>query len=192
MSVAIAADFLFPLLSGVESMILSKVENNEKSKAKGTAIMDESVNEALSFNEEVEKGQNGKRRTVINASLAVVLAGSYFVMSQWEDDIPLWAFLGFMMFGLGAAMWVGSHQGDVRPSYRQDPFNQPEPDKKYYFGIFLMFAPTFFQTFLEGHMVIAAIVFTLWGVGVFWALNSGAMDMSTRGHEDGKQASGDE
>ena len=38
-------------------MILSKVENNEKSKAKGTAIMDESVHEALSFNEEVEKEQ---------------------------------------------------------------------------------------------------------------------------------------
>ena len=173
-------------------MILSKVENNERSKAKGMAIMDESVHEALSFNEDVEKGQNGRRKTVINALLAVVFAGSYFVMSQWEDDISLWVFLGFVVFGLGAIMWVGAHQSDVRPSYRQDPFNQPEPDKKYYFGIFLMFAPPFFQTFLEGHMVIAAIVFTLWGVGVFWALNSGAMDMSTRGHRDDKQASGDE
>ena len=170
-------------------MILSKVENNEKSKVKGTARMDESVHEALSFNEEVEKEQSGKRRTVINASLAVVLAGSYFVMSQWEDDIPLWAFLGFMMFGLGAAMWVGSHQGDVRPSYRKDPFNQPEPDKKYYFGIFLMFAPTFFQTFLEGHMGIAAVVVTLWGLAVFWVLNSGAMDLSARNTESNKRAS---
>ena len=154
--------------------------------------MDESVHEALSFNEDVEKGQNGRRKTVINALLAVVFAGSYFVMSQWEDNIPLWMFLGFVVFGLGAIMWVGAHQSDVRPSYRQDPFNQPEPDKKYYFGFFLMFAPTFFQAFLEGHMVIAAIVFTLWGLGVFWALNSGAMDMSTRGQRDDKQASGDE
>ena len=154
--------------------------------------MDESVHEALSFNEDVERGKNGRRKTVINALLAVVFAGSYFVMSQWEDDISLWVFLGFVVFGLGAIMWVGAHQSDVRPSYRQDPFNQPEPDKKYYFGFFLMFAPTFFQTFLEGHMVIAAIVFTLWGVGVFWALNSGAMDMSTRGQRDDKQASGDE
>lgn len=154
--------------------------------------MDESVHEALSFNEDVEKGQNGRRKTVINALLAVVFAGSYFVMSQWEDDISLWVFLGFVVFALGAIMWVGAHQSDVRPSYRQDPFNQPEPDKKYYFGFFLMFAPTFFQIFLEGHMVIAAIVFTLWGLGMFWALNSGAMDMSTRGHRDDKQASGDE
>lgn len=173
-------------------MILSKVENNEKSRSKGTAIMDESVNEALSFNAEVEKGQNGKRRTVINASLAVVLAGSYFVMSQWEDDIPLWAFLGFMMFGLGAAMWVGSHQGDVRPSYRQDPFSQPQPDKKYYATFPILFAPVFFQRLLEGHMVIAAIVFTMWGIAVFWVLNSGAMDLSTRSHEGDKQASDNE
>lgn len=173
-------------------MILSKVENNERSKVKGTAIMDESVHEALSFNEEVEKGQNSRRRTVINALLAVAFAGSYFVMSQWEDDIPLWAFLGFMMFGLGAAMWVGSHQGDVRPSYRQDPFSQPQPDKKYYATFPILFAPVFFQRYLEGHMVIAAVVFTLWGFAVFWVLNSGAMDLSTRDQESNKRASDDE
>ena len=154
--------------------------------------MDESVHEALSFNEEVEKGQSGRRRTVINALLAVAFAGSYFVMSQWEDDIPLWAFLGFMMFGLGAAMWVGSHQGDVRPSYRQDPFSQPQPDKKYYATFPILFAPVFFQRLLEGHMVIAAVASTLWGLAVFWVFNSGAMDLSTRDHESNKRASGDE
>ena len=173
-------------------MIFSKVENNERSKVKGTAIMDESVHEALSFNEEVEKGQNSRRRTVINALLAVAFAGSYFVMSQWEDDLSLWAFLGFMVVSLGALMWVGSHQGDVRPSYRQDPFNQPEPDKKYYFTFPVMFAPVFFQRYLEGHMVIAAVVFTLWGFAVFWVLNSGAMDLSTRDQESNKRASDDE
>ena len=89
-------------------------------------------------------------------------------------------------------MWVGAHQSDVRPSYRQDPFNQPEPDKKYYFGIILIFIPTFFQIFLEGHLVTAAVVFTLWGIAVFWALNTGAMDLSTRDSASGKRASGDE
>ena len=173
-------------------MILSKVENNEKSKVEGTAIMDESVHEALSFNEDVERGQNGRRKTVINALLAVVFAGSYFVMSQWEDDISLWVFLGFVVFGLGAIMWVGAHQSDVRPSYRQDPFNQPEPDKKYYFTFPVMFAPVFFQPYLEGHIVIAAVAFTLWGLGVFWVLNSGAMDLSTRDHESNKRANDDE
>ena len=106
--------------------------------------------------------------------------------------MPWWVFLGFVVFGLGAIMWVGAHQSDVRPSYRQDPFNQPEPDKKYYFGIILIFIPTFFQTFLEGHMVIAAVASTLWGLAVFWVFNSGAMDLSTRDHESNKRASGDE
>ena len=173
-------------------MILSKVENNGESRTKGTETMDDSVHEALAFNEEVEQDQSAGRKTVLNALLAVVFAGSYFVMSQWEDDISLWVFLGFVVFGLGAIMWVGAHQSDVRPSYRQDPFNQPEPDKKYYFTFPVMFAPVFFQPYLEGHMVIAAIVFTVWGFGVFWVLNSGAMDLSTRDQESNKRASDDE
>ncbi|WKE60644.1 hypothetical protein KAH61_00180 [Corynebacterium tuberculostearicum] len=173
-------------------MILSKVENNEKSKAKGTAIMDESVHEALTFNEEVEKDQSDKRKTALNALFAAALAVLWFILSQWGNGMPWWVFLGFVVFGLGAIMWVGAHQSDVRPSYRQDPFNQPEPDKKYYFGIILIFIPTFFQTFLEGHMVITAVAFTLWGLGVFWVLNSGAMDLSTRDHESNKRASDDE
>ncbi|MDK8676503.1 hypothetical protein QP884_02225 [Corynebacterium tuberculostearicum] len=168
------------------------MENNEKSKAKGTAIMDESVNEALSFNEEVEKEQSGKRKTVLNALFAAALAGSFFVMNQWEEDISLWAFLGFMVVWLGVIMWVGAHQSDVRPSYRQDPFSQPQPDKKYYATFPILFAPVFFQRLLEGHMVIAAIVFTMWGIAVFWVLNSGAMDLSTRSHEGDKQASDNE
>ena len=173
-------------------MILSKVENNEKSKAKGTATMDESVHEALAFNEEVEKEQSDRRRTALNALFAAALAVFWFVLIQWGNGMPWWLSLGLVVVCVGLALWVGAQKRDVRAGYRQNPFEQPQPDKKYYFGFFLMFAPTFFQAFLEGHMVIAAIVFTLWGVGVFWALNSGAMDMSTRGHEDGKQASGDE
>lgn len=154
--------------------------------------MDDSVHEALAFNEEVEQDQSAGRKTVLNALLAAVLAGSFFVMNQWEEDISLWAFLGFMVVWLGGIMWVGAHQSDVRPSYRQNPFSQPQPDKKYYATFPVLFAPVFFQRFLEGHMVIAAIVFTLWGFGVFWVLNSGAMDMSTRDQGNDKQASGDE
>ena len=50
-------------------MILSKVENNERSRTKGTVIVDESVHEALTFNEEVEKDQSDKRKTALNLSL---------------------------------------------------------------------------------------------------------------------------
>ena len=80
----------------------------------------------------------------------------------------------------------------MRPSYRQDPFSQPQPDKKYYATFPILFAPVFFQRYLEGHMVIAAVVFTLWGFAVFWVLNSGAMDLSTRDQESNKRASDDE
>ena len=154
--------------------------------------MDDSVHEALAFNEEVEQDQSAGRKTVLNALLAAVLAGSFFVMNQWEEDISLWAFLGFLVVWLGMIMWVGAYQSDVRPSYRQDPSSQPQPDKKYYATFPVLFAPVFFQRLLEGHMVIAAIVFTVWGFGVFWVLNSGAMDMSTRDDGNDKQASDDE
>ena len=173
-------------------MILSKVENNGEPSTKGTATMDDSVHEALAFNEEMEQDQGAKRKTGLNALFAAALAGLWFVLSQFGKGMPLWLSLGVIIACLGVGLWVGAKKRDVRAGYRQNPFDQPQPDKKYYFGFFLIFAPTFFQTFLEGHMVIAAIVFTLWGLGVFWALNSGAMDMSTRDHGDDKQASGDE
>ena len=173
-------------------MILSKVENNEKSKAKGTAIMDESVHEALSFNEEVEKEQSDGRKTALNALFAAALAVLCFIFSQWGNGIPWWLSLGLVVVCVGVALWVGAQKRNVRAGYRQDPFAQPQPDKKYYFGIILMFGPIFFQTFLEGHLVTAAVVFTLCGIAVFWVLNSGAMDMSTRDSASGKRASGDE
>lgn len=173
-------------------MILSKVENNEESKAKGTAIMDESVNEALSFNEEVEKEQSDGRKTALNALFAAALAVLWFILSQWGNGIPWWLSLGLVVVCGGVALWVGAQKRNVRAGYRQDPFAQPQPDKKYYFGIILIFCPTFFQIFLEGHLVTAAVVFTLWGIAVFWALNTGAMDLSTRDSASGKRASGDE
>ncbi|QQB00251.1 hypothetical protein I6H50_03805 [Corynebacterium tuberculostearicum] len=173
-------------------MILSKVENNEKSKVEGTAIMDESVQEALSFNEEVEKEQSDRRRTALNALFAAALAVLWFILIQWGNGMPWWLSLGLVVVCVGVALWVGAQKRDVRAGYRQDPFAQPQPDKKYYFGIILIFVPTFFQTFFEGHMVIAAVASTLWGFAVFWVLNSGAMDLSTRDHGDDKRASGNE
>ncbi|MDU4571032.1 hypothetical protein [Corynebacterium sp.] len=154
--------------------------------------MDDGVHEALAFNEKMEQDQSARRKTVLNAVYAASLAALCFGLSQLGDAMPLWVPLGIVIISAGVCLWVGAKKRDVRAGYRQNPFNQAQPDKKYYFGVFLIFAPAIFLTFLEGHMVIAAIVFTLWGLGVFWALNSGAMDMSTRGHEDGKQASGDE
>lgn len=173
-------------------MILSKVENNEKSKAKGTATMDESVHEALAFNEEVEKEQSDRRRTALNALFAAALAVLWFVLIQWGHGMSWWLSLGLVVVCVGVALWVGAQKRDVRAGYRQNPFDQPQPDKKYYFGIILIFIPTFFQTFLEGHMVTAAVASTLWGLAVFWVFNSGAMDLSTRDHESNKRASDDE
>ena len=173
-------------------MILSKVENKGESKTKGMATMDDSVHEALAFNEEMEQDQSAGRKTALNALFATALAVLWFSLTQWGKGAPAWVFLCIVIISAGVGLWVGFKKRDVRAGYRQNPFDQPQPDWKYYLGFFLMFAPTFFQTFLEGHMVIAAIVFTLWGLGVFWALNSGAMDMSTRGQRDDKQASGDE
>ena len=173
-------------------MILSKVENNEKSKAKGTAIMDESVHEALSFNEDVEKEQSGKRKTALNALFAAALAGLWFILSQWGKGMPWWLSLGLVVVCAGVALWVSAQKRNVRAGYRQDPFAQPQPDKKYYFGIILIFCATFFQIFLEGHLATAAVVFTLWGIAVFWVFNSGAMDMSTRDNASGQQATGNE
>ena len=154
--------------------------------------MDESVHEALAFNEVVKKEQSDRRKTVLNALFAAALAGLSFILSQWGNGMAWWLSLGLAVVCVGVALWVGAQKRDVRASYRQDPFAQPQPDVKYYFGIILIFVPTFFQTFLEGHMVIAAVAFTLWGIAVFWVLNSGAMDLSTRDSASGKQASGDE
>ena len=154
--------------------------------------MDESVHEALSFNEEVEKEQSGKRKTALNALFAAALAGFWFILSQWGTGMPWWLSLGLVVVCAGVALWVSAQKRNVRAGYRQDPFAQPQPDKKYYFGIILIFCATFFQIFLEGHLATAAVVFTLWGIAVFWVLNSGAMDLSTRSHEGDKQASDNE
>ena len=139
-------------------MILSKVENNEKSKAKGTATMDESVHEALAFNEEVEKEQSDRRRTALNALFAAALAVLWFVLIQWGNGMPWWLSLGLVVVCGGVALWVSAQKRNVRAGYRQDPFAQPQPDKKYYFGIILICCPIFFQTFFEGHLVTAAVV----------------------------------
>ena len=154
--------------------------------------MDDSVHEALAFNREIQRKPRGWRKTALNALAAVVLAGGYFIISQWGKDISPWVFVGFFVAWMAVLFWIGTHQSDVRPSYRQDPFNQPKPDKMFYTSSIAFFAPVFFPNFLEGHLVIAAIVFTLWGCAVFWVLNSGAMDLSTRDQGNDKQASGDE
>ena len=154
--------------------------------------MDESVHEALSFNEEVEKEQSDGRKTALNALFAAALAVTWFILSQWGKGIPWWLSLGLVVVCGGVALWVSAQKRNVRAGYRQDPFAQPQPDKKYYFGNILIFCPPFFQTFLEGRLVTAAVVFTLWGIAVFWVFNSGAMDLSTRDNASGKQASGDE
>lgn len=154
--------------------------------------MDESVHEALSFNEEAEKEQSDGRKTALNALSAAALAGLSFILSQWGNGMAWWLSLGLAVVCVGVALWVGAQKRDVRASYRQDPFAQPQPDKKYYFGFILIFCPTFFQIFLEGHLATAAVVFTLCGIAVFWVLNSGAMDLSTRDSASGKQASGHE
>ena len=154
--------------------------------------MDDGVHEALAFNEKMEQDQSARRKTVLNAVYAASLAALCFGLSQLGDAMPLWVPLGIVIISAGVCLWVGAKKRDVRAGYRQNPFNQAQPDKKYYFGIILIFIPTFFQTFLEGHMVIAAVASTLWGLAVFWVFNSGAMDLSTRDHESNKRASGDE
>ena len=154
--------------------------------------MDESVHEALAFNEVVKKEQSDKRKIVLNALFAAALAGIWFILSQWGKGMPWWMTLGLVVVCAAVALWVGAQKRNVRAGYRQDPFAQPQPDKKYYFGIILIFCPTFFQIFLEGHLATAAVVFTLWGIAVFWVFNSGAMDLSTRDSASGQQATGNE
>ena len=173
-------------------MILSKVENKGESKTKGMASMDDSVHEALAFNEGVNRRSKRTTKTVLHALLVTVIAGAYFVMTQWSEVIPAWVFLACMVAMLGLLMWVGMYQGNVRPSYRQDPFKAPELDKKFFGGQLLGLSPIFFRPFLEGHMVAAAVVFILWGIAAFWLLEAGVMDPATHPSEERTRASGDE
>jgi len=154
--------------------------------------MDEYVREALDFNEEVGRKSKSTAKTVLHALFAVVIAGAYFVMSLWAGVIPTWVFLVFMIAMLGLLFWVGIYQGNVRPSYRQDPFKEPESDKKFYGGLFVCLSPIFFRPFLEGHMVAAAIAFAVWGVFTFWLLESGAMDPASRLSGERAQTSNNE
>lgn len=154
--------------------------------------MDESVNEALSFNEEVENGSTKQSKTLLNACFSVCGAGAYVAMSQWGADDSIWILIAAILIIVGAVGWMVASRRDVRPSYRQDPLAQPQADKKYYAGFFVLFCPIFLVTFLEGHLIAAVVVFTLWGIAAFWALQSGAMDLSTRDSASGKRASGDE
>ena len=173
-------------------MILSKVENNETSKVRGTRNMDESVHEALSFNEEVEKGSTKQSKTLLNACFSVCVAGGYVALSQWSADFSIWILIAAILIIVGAVGWMVASRRDVRPSYRQDPLEQPQADKEYYAGFFVLLCPIFLITFLEGHLIAAVVVFTFWGIAAFWALQSGAMDLSTRNHESNKRASDDE
>lgn len=72
--------------------------------------MDEYVREALDFNEEVGRKSKSTAKTVLHALFAVVIAGAYFVMSQWAGVIPTWVFIAFMIAMLGLLFWVGIYQ----------------------------------------------------------------------------------
>lgn len=131
-------------------MILSKVENKGESKTKGMASMDDSVHEALAFNEEMEQDQSAGRKTALNALFAAALAGLWFGLSQFGEGMPLWLSLGVIIACVGVGLWVGAKKRDVRAGYRQNPFDQPQPDWKYYLGFFLMFALRFSRPFSKG------------------------------------------
>ena len=154
--------------------------------------MDESVHEALFFNEEVENGSTNQSKTFLNACFSVCGAGGYVALSQWGAGASIWILIAAIVIIVGAVGWMVASRRDVRPSYRQDPLEQPQADKKYYVGFFVLFCPIFLITFLEGHLIAAVVVFTFWGIAAFWALQSGAMDLSTRNNASSKKASGDE
>lgn len=52
--------------------------------------MEDSVHEALAFNEEMEQDQGAGRKTALNALFAAALAGLWFGLSQFGEGMPLW------------------------------------------------------------------------------------------------------
>ena len=90
--------------------------------------MEDSVHEALAFNEEMEQDQGAGRKTALNALFAAALAGLWFGLSQFGEGMPLWLSLGVIIACVGVGLWVGAKKRDVRAGYRQNPFDQPQPD----------------------------------------------------------------
>lgn len=70
--------------------------------------MEDSVHEALAFNEELEQDQSAGRKTTLNALFAAALAGLWFGLSQFGEGMPLWLSLGVIIACVGVGLWVGA------------------------------------------------------------------------------------
>lgn len=145
------------------------MENKDKQQA----------NEALSFNETLAK----KRPSLVPPWVAFGLALLYlagFALFAFESR-PWWALLIVAALALVAAAFLPRRYPRVRPSYRQDPFATPSADKRYWLGLFCLYWPMF--------AIIVAHDLPAWAflpvgflafASVWWALGSGALDLSSR------------
>lgn len=145
------------------------MENNEKKQA----------TEALSFNESLAK----KNTALLPPWIAFCLALTYlaaFLLMAFESR-PWWALLIVAAVILVAAFLLPRRYPRVRQSYRQDPFAAPSADKRYCLGLFCIYWPM--PAFIFAHNLPAWVVLPLGFLAfasVWWALGSGALNLSSR------------
>ena len=154
----------------MESVIVSYMENKQTS---------DDVLEALNFEAQINE-RASRKQTFLYFLIAIFGASSIVAMNLLPKGAPSTAFLVVFWVVICAIAIVVERKKKTRPALRQDPFNQPKADKRYWLGMFIMLSPILFNPFIKGNVVAVVVVAAAWACGAFWALQSGALDLQKR------------
>nr|GKH16901.1 hypothetical protein CE91St29_12140 [Corynebacterium striatum] len=137
------------------------------------------VLEALNFEAQVNKQANHKR-TLLNALCAILLSCGIVGFSFFPRGIWAAVFFAVYLILVIAVVVIVQRGKKTRPALRQDPFSQPKADKRYWIGMCILVCPNIFHPFLRDNAVAVVIFAIAWGCGIFWALQSDALDLQKR------------
>ena len=142
------------------------------------------VLEALNFEAQINE-RASRKQTFLYFLIAIFGAGSIVAMNLLPKGAPSTAFLVVFLVVICAIAIVVERKKKTRPALRQDPFNQPKADKRYWLGVFIMLSPILFNPFIKGNVVAVVVVAAAWACGAFWALQSDALDLQKRAEHNG-------
>ncbi|MDK7138526.1 hypothetical protein QP414_04275 [Corynebacterium simulans] len=137
------------------------------------------VLEALNFETQVNKQANHKQ-TLLNTLSAIVLPCGIVGFSLFPRGIWAAVFFAVYLILVIAAVVIVQRGKKTRPAVRQDPFSQPKADNRYWIGTCILLCPIIVHPFLRDSTVAVVVFAIVWGCGIFWALQSGALDLQKR------------
>ena len=141
--------------------------------------MDQNIQESLKFNEEVTHRAE-KPQTLANAVLSFVFPLCLLAVGVAPEQWGCPVFAVVMVVAVAACIFAWKKRSKTRMSYRQDPRKEPKPDKKYYAGMAVLFAPALLMWAFDEKIWLGIAAAFIWGCAMFWALQSDALDLNKR------------